>query len=217
MIVKRADAPTPEQFTEWKKIIDSGHNGAANAYRTLYLTAGADATVVGKDLQQVEFKATQGAGETRIAAAARVHPAVVGLSEGMQGASLNSGNFAAARRLVADGFARPTWRNFAGSLSTLVPAPAGSRLWYDDRDIAFLREDRKDAAEIQQIKAQTIRSLTDGGYEPTSVIKAVEAENMNLLKWTGLVSVQLQPPGSLTEPEPAATNGQAPTPQEAPA
>jgi phage portal protein BeeE len=217
MIVKRADAPTPEQFQEWKKIIDSGHNGAANAYRTLYLTAGADATVVGKDLQQVEFKATQGAGETRIAAAARVHPAVVGLSEGMQGASLNSGNFAAARRLVADGFARPTWRNFAGSMGTLVPAPAGSRLWYDDRDIAFLREDRKDAAEIQQIKAQTIRSLTDGGYEPTSVIKAVEAENMNLLKWTGLVSVQLQPPGSLTEPEPAATNGQAPTPQEAPA
>jgi phage portal protein BeeE len=209
LVVKRPDAPNMEMFKEWRRIIEAGHAGAANAYRTLYLTAGADATVVGKDLQQLEFKATQGAGETRIAAAARVHPAVVGLSEGMQGASLNAGNFAAARRLVADGFARPAWRNFAGSMETLVPPPRGSRLWYDDRDIAFLREDRKDAAEIQQIKAATIRTLTDGGYDPPSVLKAVEAENMSLLLWTGLLSVQLQPPGSQTAPtEP--TNGKVP-------
>jgi phage portal protein BeeE len=195
MIVKRPDAPSKEAFKEWREIIEMGHAGAANAYRTLYLTAGADATVVGKDLQQIEFKATQGAGETRIAAAARVHPAVVGLSEGMQGASLNAGNFAAARRLVADGFARPAWRNFAGSMETLVPPPAGSRLWYDDRDIAFLREDRKDAAEIQRIKSATIRQYVDSGFLPESVIKAVEAENPTLLKHSGLFSVQLQKPG----------------------
>lgn len=204
MIVKRADAPSAEQFKEWRNIIEAGHTGTANAYRTLYLTAGADATVVGKDLQQVEFKATQGAGETRIAAAARIHPAVVGLSEGMQGASLNAGNFMAARRLVADGFARPAWRNFAGSMETLVPPPAGSRLWYDDRDVAFLREDRKDAAEIQQIKAQTVRQYVDAGFLPDSVVKAVEAENPTLLKHSGLYSVQLQEPGANPAPEPPA-------------
>jgi len=211
MIVKRADAPSKEAFKEWRDIIEAGHSGTANAYRTLYLTAGADATVVGKDLQQIEFKATQGAGETRVAAAARIHPAVVGLSEGMQGASLNAGNFAAARRLVADGFARPAWRNFAGSLETLVPPPAGTRLWYDDRDISFLREDRKDAAEIQQIKAQSIRTLTDGGYEARSVVEAVEAENMNLLVWMGLPSVQLQPAAvAAPQADSQPTNGKAP-------
>lgn len=221
LIIKRPDAPDPQLFKQWRDLINEGHNGAANAYKTLFLTAGADAVVVGKDLQQLEFKATQGAGETRIAAAARVHPAVVGLSEGMQGASLNSGNFAAARRLVADGFARPAWRNFAGSMSTLVPPPPGARLWYDDRDIGFLREDRKDAAEIQQIKAATIRQLVDAGYTSDTVVRAVEAENMNLLEHSGLFSVQLQEPVDPNAPKPdlselvpeVPVNGQVPAAQ----
>lgn len=91
-------------------------------------------------------------------------------------------------------------------METLIRPPSGSQLWVDSRDIPFLREDRKDAAEIQQLKATTIRTLTDGGYEPTSVIAAVEAEDMTLLRWTGLLSVQLQPPGTMAEP----TNGAVP-------
>jgi phage portal protein BeeE len=207
MIVKRPDAPSPEMFKQWRELIDSGNTGVANAYRTLYLTAGADATVVGKDFQQLDFKVTQGAGETRIAAASGIHPTIVGLSEGLAGSSLNQGNFGAARRLVADKTLWWLWANFAGSMETLVPPPTGAQLWIDASTIPFLREDRKDAAEIQQIKAATIRQLTDGGYDPPSVIKAVEAENMSLLKWTGLVSVQLQPPGTKA-PEP--TNGTVP-------
>jgi phage portal protein BeeE len=209
MIVKRPDAPTKEAFKEWRELIETGHAGAANAYKTLYLTAGADATVVGKDLQQLEFSATQGAGETRIAVAARVPAAILGISEGLSGSSLNAGNFTAARRLFADGFARPAWRNFAGSMETLVPPPTGSRLWYDDRDISFLREDRKDAAEIQQIKAISIRQLIDSGFDADTVVKAVEAENMSLLKHSGLFSVQLQEPGT---PEPTAPVEAAPPP-----
>ena len=38
-----------------------------------------------------------------------------------------------------------------------VPPPAASRLWINDRHIPFLREDRKDAAEIQQIKGMIRR------------------------------------------------------------
>jgi phage portal protein BeeE len=218
MVISRPDAPNKDVFDEWKNLMETNHTGVANAYRNWYLTAGSDVTVVGKDLQQLEFKVTQGAGETRIAAAAGVHPVIVGLSEGMQGSSLNAGNFGSARRLVADRTMRPLWRNAAGSLEMLFPPPPRSQLWYDDRDIAFLREDRKDAAEIQQLKAQTIRTLTDGGYEPDTVIAAVEAEDMSLLVWSGLVSVQLQPPG--TEPPtedpavapvlPASPNGKKP-------
>jgi portal protein len=196
LVVKRQDAPSKEAFKEWRDLIESGHAGVANAYRTLYLTNGADATVVGKDLQQLEFKATQGAGETRIAAASGIHPVIAGLSEGLAGSSLNQGNFGAARRLVADKTLWWLWSNFCGSMETLVPPPTGSQLWIDASDIPFLREDRKDAAEIQQIKATTIRTLTDGGYDPPSVLKAVEAEDMSLLKWTGYLSVQLQKPGA---------------------
>jgi phage portal protein BeeE len=216
MIVKRTDAPSKEAFKEWREIIEAGHTGTANAYKTLYLTAGADATVVGKDMQQLEFKATQGAGETRIAAAGGIHPVVAGLSEGMQGASLNAGNFATARRLVADKTLWWLWGNYCGSMETLVPPPSGARLWVDASGIPFLREDRKDAAEIQSIKATTIRTLTDGGWEPASVLKFVDSENASDLEWSGLVSVQLQEPG--TTPSTAPTNGKTPMPpQEAPA
>lgn len=215
MVVKRNDPVSKETFAEWVAMMESGHSGLANAYKTLYLTAGADATPVGKDMQQLDFKIVQGAGESRIAAAARIHPAIVGLSEGLQGASLNAGNFGAARRLVADGFLRPAWRNFAGSMETIVPPPAGSRLWFDEYGIAFLREDRKDAAEIQQIKAITIRQLIDAGYEADSVVKATEAEDMSLLKHSGLFSVQLQEPGTSQPGVTQPTNGKLPV-QEAP-
>jgi hypothetical protein len=225
MIVKRPDAPSKEAFSEWRKIIESGHTGVANAYRTLYLTAGADATVVGTNLQQLEFKVTQGAGETRIAAAGGIHPVVAGLSEGMQGAALNAGNFGQARRSTADKTLWWLWGNFCGSMETLVPPPKASQLWIDARDIPFLREDRKDAAEIQQIKGATIRQLVDAGYEADSVVKAVEAEDMSLLVHSGLFSVQLQPP--TTAADLAATtpvtskllgpNGKEPAPSETPA
>lgn len=211
MVVKRSDSLAKDAFKTWVEMMESGHAGVANAYKTLYLDSGSDATVVGADLKQLEFKATQGAGETRIAAASGIHPSVIGLSEGMQGSSLNAGNLAELKRLTADTTLRPLWRNAAGSLEILVPPPAGSRLWYDDRDISFLRIDRKDAATIQQTKAATIRQLVDGGYTPDSVTKAVEAEDMGLLKHTGLFSVQLQPPGT-TEPTPVTepTNGKGP-------
>jgi hypothetical protein len=61
---------------------------------------------------------------------------------------------------------RPLWRNAAGSLARIVTVPPASELWYDDRDIPALREDEKDAADIQQSQAITIRELINAGYEP---------------------------------------------------
>jgi hypothetical protein len=187
----------PTAFDEFVDKMDAKHRGVDNAYQTLYTGGGADVTVVGADLRQLDFKVTQGAGETRIAAAGGVHPVIVGLSEGLQGSSLNSGNFGAARRLVADGTMRPLWRNAAGSLEVLVPAPSGSRLWYDARDVAFLREDAKDEAEITRIDAQTIGGLRRDGFTAESAKLAVLNRNMDLLEpEPGWVSVQLQPGGA---------------------
>lgn len=182
-----------EAFERFVRKMNVAHQGASNAYRTMYLGGGADVTVVGADLKQLDFKATQGAGETRIAAAAGVHPVVVGLSEGMQGSSLNAGNFGQARRLFVEGTLTSLWQDVAAALSTLVPPRPGTELWCDTRDIPFLRQDAADAANIQQTKAATIVSLATGGFTRDSAIAAVTAEDMTLLvedpNW---ISVQLQ-------------------------
>lgn len=177
--------------------------GGVVTHNTLYLGGGADVTVVGSDFKQIDFKATQGAGETRIAADAGVHPVIVGLSEGMQGSSLNAGNFNSARRLVADKTMRPLWRSVSGALSSLVKLPPNARLWFDDRDIAFLREDRKDLADIQSTEAMTIRALVDGGYDPATVTPAVMNQDWSLLVHTGKLSVQLQSPDQAEDDAPA--------------
>lgn len=112
------------------------------------------------------------------------------------GVIVHNSNYGQARRKFGDHWARPTWRSVCAALEVLVPPRKGSRLWYDDRDIAFLREDQKDAAEIQRIKSSTIRLLVDAGYTPDSVVASVEADDRKLLVHSGLYSVQLQPAGS---------------------
>jgi len=200
MVISMDKDIQPDQFQKWVDILEDNHTGLNNAYKTLYMGGGADATVVGADLQQLDFKNTQGAGETRIAAAGGIHPTVIGLSEGMQGSSLNAGNYSAARRQTADRTFRPLWRSISAAYETIVPVPRKAELWYDDRDIQFLQDDRKDNAEIQTKNSTAIRQLIDAGYEPESVVKAVTSDDLNLLTHTGLFSVQLQPPGTQQEP-----------------
>jgi phage portal protein BeeE len=183
-----------EQFKRWVDVFQAKHEGAANAYKTLFLSRGADVKVVGADLKQVDFKQVQGAGETRICAAARVPPIIVGVSEGLESATYS--NYGQARRAFADLTMRPLWRNIAGALSSIIDVPAGAELWYDDRDIPFLQEDMKDEAEIQQMQAAAIRQLVDAGYTAESVVGAVTAGDLTLLQHSGLFSVQLQPPGA---------------------
>ena len=202
MVVKGITATTKEQFDEIVGMLEAKHAGVANAYRTLYLTAGADATVVGSDLQQIDFKATQGAGETRIAALSRVPAPLLGISEGLAGSSLNAGNFGMARRMFADTWVYPSLQDLAGSLATIVDVPADAELWFDTVDMPILREDAKDAADIEQIKATTITQYVREGFTAESAIAAVRGQDVTLLRHTGLVSVQLQPPG--TAPIPAA-------------
>ncbi|WP_327047280.1 phage portal protein [Microbispora sp. NBC_01189] len=196
MVVRLDASVTPDMFQRFKAVMDDQHKGVDNAGKTLYLGGGADVTPLTFDLQRLDFKAVQGAGESRLAAAAGVPPIIVGFSEGLSGSSLNAGNYGAAKRRFVDATMRPLWRNIAGSLTPLVPVPADSELWWDDRDIAFLREDARDRADIEHTKASTIRQLVDAGYRPDSVVAAVEAEDMTLLEHSGLYSVQLQPPGS---------------------
>ena len=196
LVIKGIPAQTPTQFNELVDAIEAKHAGAANAFRTLYLTAGADATPIGANLKDIDFRAVQGSGETRISVLSRVPAAILGISEGLQGSSLNAGNFGAARRTFADTWVYPNLQDICASLAPIVNVPNDSELWFSTDDIPLLREDGKDAADIAATEAQTIRNLVDAGYEPTSINNAMRARDWSLLVHTGLFSVQLQPPGS---------------------
>jgi hypothetical protein len=213
LVVSKPQDMKKEQFEQWIAMMKSQTEGLEHAYKTLYLTGGSTATAIGSDMKQNDFKVTQGAGETRIAAAARVPPVIVGLSEGLQGSSLNEGNYAMARRHFADGTMRPLWRQAAGALSTLINIPKAAELWYDDRDIPFLQEDVRDAADIQFVTAQTIEVLIRSGFDPEAAVMAATAGDLGRLKGThtGLVSVQLQDPED-APPEDASPNGKSATP-----
>ncbi len=218
MIIHYPVETTIAQARKFRKALEEEHQGVQNAYKPLHVGGGADATVVGSNFNEIDFKAVQGAGETRIASAAGVPAVVLGLSEGMQGSSLNAGNYGQARRRLADITAHPLWANVSGSLELLCdpkptdpvgrPLDKGSyRLWYDARDVPFLREDAKDAALITQIQMTVIVALVQAGFKWESAVAATTQQNPQLLEHSGLLSVQLQDP---TKPPPALPNGGAP-------
>lgn len=195
LVIKHDVGAAEEKVRKWSELMQDKHGGAANAYKTLHLYPGADVEAVGSNLKDIDFKSVRGGGETRVAAAAGVPPVIVGLSEGLAAATYS--NYGQARRRLADGTAHPLWQNASGSLETIVPSPGNdARLWYDATDVPFLREDEKDAAEIQKTRAETISSLIAAGYKPDTVIAAVESGDFRLLEHTGMFSVQLQRPGA---------------------
>jgi len=202
LIVSLDPAISKAAYDQWVSTFKAGHTGVRNAYETMFLGGGAKAEVVGKDLQQLDFKLVQGAGETRIAAAAGVPPVIVGLSEGLQAATYS--NYGQARRRFADGTMRPLWRNLCGSLETVLRRPSGADLAIDDSDIAFLQDDMKDRADIQSTNASAIGQLVKDGFTPESAVLSITTNDLTNLVHTGLYSVQLQPPmpeGPEPEPE----------------
>jgi phage portal protein BeeE len=188
-----------EAFEQFVAKFRQAHQGADKAYKTLFLAGGADVKPLSVNLRDLEFKTTQGGGEERIMAAAGLHPAMVGLAGGLEGSSLNAGNLGTAARLTGNKTMKPLWRIAAASLQTLVtpPRPSAS-LWYDDRDIAFLREDAADLAKIRSLDAQALRTLADGGWEADAAVEFVQTNDLNRLRGrhSGLLPVQQRPPGS---------------------
>lgn len=198
-VIRYDPSVTASELREHIALFNESHRGADKAYSTLHIGGGSDVTVVGTDLK-TDFAKIQGQGETRIAAAAGVGAIIARFSEGLAGSALNQGNYQAAVRQFGDMTIRPLWRSAAGALSKLVTLGPDERLWYDARDVEFLKADRKDAAEIRDTTARTIKSLTDAGFTPESVILAVETDDLTRLVHSGLFSVQLRPGGTEITP-----------------
>ncbi len=203
-----------ESLNEFRDMVETKHTGPASAFKTLYLGPGADAKVVGADLEKLQLSATQSIGEVRLCAAAGVPAALAYVAEGLKGSTLNTGNYAATRRAFSDTTIRPLWQMACGAAGDILPPPyPGAELWYDESRIAFLQADQLDAAQTRQRDATTIQTLVNSGYEPESVVAAVAADDITQLVHTGLLSVQLQPTGTL----PGDPGGDALAPADVPA
>lgn len=186
-----------DQKTALRDMLENRYTGVDNAYRTIVLEGGADIKPLGHTMEQATFSVVQAAGETRLAAAAGVPPVVVGFVQGIQSATYS--NYAQAMRRFADLTVRPMWRQAVGALATITDAPQGTRLWYDTRDVGFLQQDGKDAAEIKGADASTLETLIRTGFTPESAIESIQTGRWEHLEHTGLVSVQLQPPGTTVD------------------
>jgi hypothetical protein len=192
MVMVAPPTLTPDQFRDFVRMSREASAGTENAYKTLHVGGGMDPRVVGANFQQIDFRATQGAGETRIAMAGGVPPIIVGMSEGLSSATYS--NYGQARRAFADTWGSNQWRSACAAVAPLVAVPDGFELWYDTKDIPFLREDVKDLATVQSQQAATINALLASGWTDESAKAAVLAEDFSLLEHSGLMSVQLQAP-----------------------
>jgi phage portal protein BeeE len=187
------------------------HQGADKAHKPLFLAGGADVRPLSFDFRQLDLSNTQGASETRIAAASGVPAAILGIAKGLEGSTLNAGNYSASKRSFAEMTLYDLWSKTAASLASLVTPPrAGAELWFDDRNIPFLQENADDRAAIRERNAAALRQLVDGGFNPDAAVAYLQTNDLSRLlgQHTGLLPVQLQPPGSGEQPA-ASGNGEA--------
>jgi phage portal protein BeeE len=182
-----------DAFKQFKERMEAGHTGPAQGFKTLYLGAGADVKVVGSNFSDLNLSDNQSYGETRLAVASGVPASLLGIAEGMKGATLNTANYAATRRRFSDMTIRPLWGRMAGACEVFCKPKPGDELWYDERGIAFLMADLQDQAAVRTADSTTILNLTNAGYTPDSVVEAIVTNEWGALEHSGMMSIQLQP------------------------
>jgi phage portal protein BeeE len=197
-----------ETVEAFKDLFLSKHRGVERAFRTAFLGGGADLKVVGANLRDLSANEVTSDAFAKICAAAGVPPVVVTIVPGLESASTYA-NYQTAMRAFADLTVRPLWLHAVLALRKLVRAPVGAELWYDVSQVSALQQDAMDDAQVMATQAVTIRQLTDGGWDPDSVKQAVVTGDLLKLAHTGLLSVQMQPPGqgTIDNPTPADDQG----------
>jgi phage portal protein BeeE len=194
MIIKYTAKVGDEKLGRLREQITARHGGVGNAFRTLILDEGADVTPVGSSFEAMTFTAVQAAGENRIAVAAGVPAIVVGLKEGLDAAGWSV--YTNAMRRFIDVTMRPNWRTACAALAKLVNVPPDAKLWFDTSNISALQEGEKERADTMQVIATAASTFITAGYTPDSILAALAASDVTLLQHSGLVSVQLQAPGT---------------------
>lgn len=206
LLIKYTQRLSEDQAERIGRRVQARHGGVDNAFRTLVLDEGADATVIGNSFEQMNFATVQAAGENRIILASGVPGIVIGSKEGLMAATYS--NYEQAMRRFADITMRPLWRSVAACLQKLVAVPPGKRLWFDVTDIAALRQGEKERADTLFVEAQAVGEFVKYGFAPDSAVEAVAASNLSLLKHPGpaeLVTAEIPAakPPALALPEPS--------------
>ena len=158
--------------------VHARYGGAGNAFKTLVLDQGADATVIGNSLSQMDFSGVSAVGTERILAAAAVPGVLVGL-EPLRGAGRG---FEESMQKFANLWGRPQWRSACGALAQILDIPAGNRLWYDTSDIAALQDGETAQAQAALVRMQALLAARQAGYDPESAIAAVNSGDVTQLK-----------------------------------
>lgn len=186
-----------EEIQEFRDVFLEKHQGVDRAFRTAFLGGGADIKMVGANLADLSAKEITSDQFAKICAAGGVPPVVVTIVPGLESASTYA-NYATAHRAFADLTMRPLWMEAVRCLSKIVPAPAGSELWYDTSGVSALQADALDDAEVQQKQFTTMEIGIRAGFDPDTVAQAVTTGDTSKVigNHTNLVSVQLQPPGA---------------------
>jgi phage portal protein BeeE len=178
LLIKYQQKLQPGTVDSIRERMAARYSGTGNAFKTLVLDQGADATVIGNSLSQMNFDTVQSAGAERILAAAGVPPLVVGL-ESIKGAGKS---YEEVIRRFADLTLRPLWRSLCGALEAITPGiTPGVRLWVDTGDIAALQDGQQVRAQVALVRAQALLTLSQAGYTKDSAVKAVNSGDITLL------------------------------------
>ena len=179
MIIRYAQKLQPGTVDSLRERMAARYGGPDSAGKTLILDQGADLTLAGNSLAQMDFSNVQSAGTERILAACMVPAVLVGL-EPLRGAGRG---YQESMQKLANIWARPTWRSACGALEQLLDAPAGNRLWFDTSDIAALQDGEMERGQTVLVKAQAVLALNQAQkYDPASVITAVDSGDLTQLK-----------------------------------
>ena len=179
LVIKYSQKLGNRTIDSLRKRIKGRYGGPENAGNVIVLDEGADMTVAGSTLEQLQHDAVTKAGERRVCAAAGPGMLVI--------CGFEQGDYKTAIREFADLLMRPQWRMACASLAHLIPGPASNpqvpvRLWYDVSGIAALREGELERSQAFLVTMQGVASGVAAGFERTSAVQAAAAGDVSLLK-----------------------------------
>ena len=179
MVIRYSQRMLEPSIDKIRERVQARYAGPDNAGKTLILDGGADLTLAGNSLSQMDFSNVQAVGEERILAVTSVPGVLVGL-EPLRGAGRG---YQESMQKLANIWARPQWRSACGALGKITDVPAGNRLWFDTSDIAALQDGEMEKGQTSLVKAQAVLALNQAArYTPDSIVAAVNANDLTLLK-----------------------------------
>ena len=179
IVIKYAQKLQPATIDRIGARMEARYGGPDNAGKTLILDQGADLTLAGNSLSQMDFSNVSVDGVQRILAPSGVPAMLIGL-ESIKGAGKS---YEDVIRRFADLTLRPLWRSMCAALEELVAdVPAAAQLWYDTGAIAALQEGEQVRAQVSLIRAQALLALKQAGYDEMSAVAAIGAGDMSQLK-----------------------------------